>query len=385
MGSASEQSAPLVSGDAGRPADRAGRSSRLSDYDYSLPRELIAQHPADPRDSSRLMVVDRATGKIAHHIFRDLPDYLRASDVLVLNDTRVIPARLRGRKGTGGQVEVLLLRPLGAAAPEQRGGRTGPAAVEITRHEIWEALVRPGRRLRTGMPLIFPGNSRAVVGDRTAEGTRAIIFESDRSVLEILREAGEMPLPPYITELLAEAESYQTVYARREGAVAAPTAGLHFTPGLLASTEALGVRVVTLTLHIGLGTFRAVQAEEIRRHRMDPEYFEISAAAAAAINAARRAGGRVVVVGTSAVRALESAVDEDGRVCARCAWTDLFVTPGHRFRATDALVTNFHLPRTTLLILVSAFAGRDLILRAYREAVEARYRFYSFGDAMLLL
>lgn len=344
---------------------------KLSDFDYALPSELIAQHPIEPRDAARLMVVDRRRETITHRIFRDLPELLSPADVLVLNDTRVIPARLRARKPSGGAVELLLLR-----RSESDAGMPGG--------ELWETLVRPGRRLRNGARLqVADGVTCEVVGTR-AGGVRLMRFSTARPLLHVAREVGEMPLPPYIHEPLHRPDDYQTVYARAEGAVAAPTAGLHFTPGLLARIRDAGTRIATITMHIGLGTFRPVTMEQIEDHVMDEEWGEISPQAAETI-ASARGSGRVVVVGTSAVRALETAGREDGSVGSGTGWSRLFIYPGHRFNVTDALVTNFHLPKTTLLMLVSAFAGRELVLRAYREAVEQGYRFYSFGDAMLIL
>ncbi|HET6946695.1 MAG TPA: tRNA preQ1(34) S-adenosylmethionine ribosyltransferase-isomerase QueA [bacterium] len=347
---------------------------RLSDFDYALPPELIAQHPAAPRDSARLLVLHRSAGRIEHRIFRDLPAYLRPPDVLILNDTRVIPARLLGRKRSGGAVEVLLLRP----AAERHEGR-----------ETWEVLVRPGRRVRDGTRLEFGealagGLAGEVVAARD-DGIRLVAFEGDRPVLNAIREIGKTPLPPYIHEPLGDPGDYQTVYAAVEGAVAAPTAGLHFTPELLARIRGSGVSTVTLTMHIGVGTFRPVTAQDPAQHRMDAEWYELTPRAAEAINAARARGGRIIPVGTSAVRTLETVTGEDGVVRPGAGWSHLFIVPGHRFRAVDALVTNFHLPKTTLLMLVSAVAGREQILRAYAEAIQARYRFYSFGDAMLIL
>lgn len=344
---------------------------RLADFDYTLPPELIAQRPVSPRDASRLLVLDRATGRITHRVFRDIGDYLRPGDVLVVNDTRVLPARLHGRRErTGGGVELLLLRPTRfAGAPDG----------------AWEALVRPGRRLRQGAVVeIGAGAARVEVGERLPDGRRMIRLQSRGEIIDLLRDAGEVPLPPYIRRTVDPtlAAAYQTVYARTDGAVAAPTAGLHFTPELLAGLRDWGVEIVTLTLHIGLGTFQPVLSEDIRAHRMEVEHVTITPEAAGTINARR---GRLVAVGTSAVRALETAATQDGRVAAWSGWTDLFITPGYTFRAVQALVTNFHLPRTTLLMLVSAFAGRDLVLRAYDEAMRERYRFYSFGDAMLVL
>lgn len=338
---------------------------RLRDFDYPLPAELVAQHPASPRDAARLMVVDRRTGEITHRVFTDLPQYLTPADVLVLNDTRVIPARLRAKRPTGGAVEVLLLRPLG----------------DLT----WEALVRPGRRVRAGTRLIIMPQVTGEVVEARPDGVRVIVFATDRPLLEVAREVGEMPLPPYIHESLHQAEDYQTVYAATEGAVAAPTAGLHFTPELLGQIRAAGVRIASLTMHIGLGTFRAVTAEQIEVHHMDAEWFEIGERTAEVITAGRASGGRTVVVGTSAVRALETAAGQDGVVHPASGWSELFIYPGFNFAVTGALVTNFHLPKTTLLMLVCAFAGREVILRAYQEAVRAGYRFYSFGDAMLIL
>ncbi len=342
---------------------------RLSDFDYTLPPELVAQHPASPRDASRLLVLDRPTQRVAHRIFREIGDYLRAGDVLVANDTRVIPARLRGRRrGGGGAAELLLLRAVGGGAGSE---------------EVWEALARPGRRLRPGAVVeVGPDSTLLEVVGRLPHGRRLVRLASGESMLDLLRRCGEVPLPPYIRDRCSGPEDYQTVYAREEGSVAAPTAGLHFTPELLARLQDQGVGLVTLTLHIGLGTFQNVRAEDVRTHRMESEHLTLTPQAAAAINARQ---GRLIAVGTSAVRALETAAAPDGRLQAYSGWTDLFITPGHAFRATEGLVTNFHLPRTTLLMLVCAFAGREAVLRAYAEAVAERYRFYSFGDAMLVL
>lgn len=339
---------------------------KLSDFDYSLPRHLIAQAPARPRDSARLLVLFRESGRVEHRVFRDLPEYLRDEDIVVLNDTRVLPARLRARRATGGDVEVLLLRPVSGTA--------------------WRTLVRPGRRIREGERLVFaPGILEGTAGPPTPSGVRTLTLEYAGDLREILDRVGEMPVPPYIERPLDDASDYQTVYAEKAGAVAAPTAGLHFTPPLLEAIRRRGVGLAFLTLHVGLGTFRPVEAENVADHQMDSEFYEIGAEAAAAINRARAKGGRRVLVGTTCVRTLESVVGEDGRVAAGTGWTDLFITPGFRFLATDALVTNFHLPRTTLLMLVSAFAGRERILAAYEEAIRRGYRFYSFGDAMLVL
>lgn len=337
---------------------------RLADFDYTLPPELIAQQPASPRDSSRLLVVDRATGRIEHRVFRAIGDHLRPGDVLVVNDTRVIPARLRGRRpGTRGAVELLLLRP-----------GTGGA---------WEALVRPGRRLKPGTVVEVGARGTAVeIGERSAGGRRMVRVASGGAMLDVLKEAGEMPLPPYIRRPVDHPDQYQTVYARADGAVAAPTAGLHFTSELLERLRAQGITIAALTLHVGVGTFQSVVTEDIGLHHMEAEHYAIPPGAADAINGRT---GRLVAVGTTTVRALETAVGADGRLSATSGWTDLFIVPGFQFRSVQAMVTNFHLPKTTLLMLVSAFARREVILRAYAEAVRERYRFYSFGDAMLIL
>ena len=357
---------------------------KLSDFDYTLPPDLIAQHPVEPRDAARLLVVDRSTGRLEHRVFRDLPEYLQPADVMVVNNTRVIPARLRARKPTGGAVEVLLLRP----AREQESATARPFGSQPLAQgrprdgQIWEVLLRPGRRVRIGTRLhLSPRLSGEVIAARD-EGIHLVAFAGDRPVLEAAREIGEMPVPPYIHEPLRRPEDYQTVYASAEGAVAAPTAGLHFTPELLDRIRAAGVRIITLTLHIGLGTFRPVVAADVRSHRMDAEWYEVGEDAATALTQRR---GRRVVVGTSAVRTLETVTAGDGAVRPGRGWSELFIYPGFRFKATDALITNFHLPKTTLLMLVCAFAGRELILRAYQEAIAQSYRFYSFGDAMLIL
>jgi len=340
---------------------------RVSDFDYELPEELIAQEPVEPRDAARLMVVHRVSGRVEHRVFRDLPEYLRAGDVLVLNDTRVIPARLFGAKeGTGGRVEVLLLRRL---APD-----------------VWEALVRPGRRLPVGARVVLGGGALvATAVDRTDAGGRVLRFEPPGELERRLPEVGQMPLPPYIRRQLQDPERYQTVFAREEGSAAAPTAGLHFTPALLERIGAMGVEVVYLTLHVGLGTFRPVQVERVEEHRMHAEYYSVPPATAAAVSGAKREGRRVVAVGTTVARTLEAASSADGQVAPGHGWTDLFIYPGYRWKVVDALITNFHLPRSTLLMLVSAFLGRERTLAAYAEAVRERYRFFSFGDAMLIL
>lgn len=340
---------------------------RLADFDYTLPPELIAQRPVSPRDSSRLMVLERTTGRITHRVFNEIGEYLNPGDVLVVNDTRVIPARLRGRRvGTGGAIELLLLRP----------GADG----------AWEALVRPSRRLKSGTTVEVGTDAVPIeIGERLSDGRRMVRLREGGEMLDLLHRTGEAPLPPYIRtpgDDPAIKAAYQTVYAREDGAVAAPTAGLHFTPELLERIRAQGVDVVTLTLHVGLGTFQPVTADDVGDHKMGKEYYTITPAAADAINARR---GRFVAVGTTTVRTLETVATFGGRVRAGSGWTELFIVPGFAFRAVQALVTNFHLPRTTLLMLVSAFAGREMILAAYEEAVRERYRFYSFGDAMLIV
>lgn len=343
---------------------------RLVQFDYALPPELIAQFPVEPRDAARLMVIHREQEHLEHRLFRDLPGYLRPGDVLVLNDTRVLRARLRAVKETGGTVEVLLVRSRDA--------------------QTWETLMRPARRVRQGTTLTFGRGLTGRVVAVQPDGVRVVTFASDQPLLELVRELGEVPLPPYIHAPLQRADDYQTVYATVEGAVAAPTAGLHFTPELLERIRALGVQIATLTMHIGLGTFRQVTSDEIEHHRMDAEWYQVPPDAAATINTVRaqhgRPGaGRVVVVGTSAVRTLETVANDGGTVRPGQGWSELFIYPGFRFKTTDVLVTNFHLPRTTLLLLVAAFAGRDRILQAYEEAIRQRYRFYSFGDAMVIL
>jgi S-adenosylmethionine:tRNA ribosyltransferase-isomerase len=350
---------------------------KLTEFDYALPPQRIAQHPVAPRDAAKLLVVDRKTGRLEHRIFRDLPEYLRPQDLLVLNNTRVIPARLHARKVTGGAVEVVLLRPAPSAAGPSS---TSPAGMA----ETWEVLLRPGRRARVGTRLRFAGELTGEVLSGALDGVRLVQFGGACRVLDVAREIGEMPVPPYVHEPLKRPDDYQTVYAAVDGAVAAPTAGLHFTPALLEQITRSGVRVVTLTLHIGVGTFRPVTADDPTKHRMDAEWYEVSDEAAKALTASR-GRGRVVVVGTSAVRTLETVAGVGARLRPGSGWADLFIYPGYRFTATDALVTNFHLPKTTLLMLVCAFAGRELILRAYQEAIANDYRFYSFGDAMLIL
>lgn len=342
---------------------------KTSDFDYELPRELIAQYPAPARDESRLLVLRRSDGRVEHRTFRDVSEYLEAGDVLVLNESEVVPARLLGaREGTGGRVEMFLLRELG-------GGR-------------WEVLLRPGARLRAGAVLMFGGGRlRARVAGSLGGGRREVELEAQGRLDDALAELGRVPLPPYIDREPEEIdrERYQTVYARVKGAVAAPTAGLHFTEESLRALEKRGVRVAKLVLHVGVGTFRPVSAEDPSEHVMEEERYSVRAEAAAAVNGARAAGGRVVAVGTTVVRVLETVSDASGRVVPGEGATRLFIRPPYEFKAVDALVTNFHLPRSTLLMLVSAFAGREPVLAAYREAVRERYRFYSYGDAMLIV
>ena len=338
---------------------------KKSDFYYDLPEELIAQTPLSQRDASRLLVLDRSSGEIEHRRFYELPDYLREGDCLVLNDSRVLPARLIGRRSTGGAVEVVLLRDLGDGK--------------------WECLTRPGRKTRIGAELSFgDGVLTATVTDAIEDGNKILQFHYDGIFLEHLERLGKMPLPPYIKEELADAERYQTVYSRHLGSAAAPTAGLHFTQELLDTIRARGVRVCYVTLHVGLGTFRPVKEENIQDHIMHAEYCEIPAETAAAVNAARASGHRVVAVGTTTCRTLESFSDDDGTLRACGGWTDIFIYPGYQFKCIDALVTNFHLPESTLVMLVSALAGRENILHAYDVAVQERYRFFSFGDAMLI-
>lgn len=342
----------------------------MSDFDYNLPPELIAQRPAEPRDSSRLMVLHRQSGRIEHRVFSDITDYLGPKDLLVLNNTKVIPARLLGRKaGTGAEVEILLLRP--------------------AEDGCWSCLVRPGRRLKAGSKVEFEGGLSAEIQSRQDRGKRLVAFNrggmkiSASELISILEKVGHVPLPPYIARPDEEADHnrYQTVYAREPGAVAAPTAGLHFTPKLLEDIKGRETRVLEVLLHVGWGTFKAVEAEDIRAHRMDEEYYRIDKAVTEELGSARKDGRRVVAVGTTTVRALESFAST-GNVEG---WTDIFIHPPYRFRMVDALVTNFHLPRSTLLMLVSALAGAELIKRAYAEAVRENYRFYSYGDAMLII
>lgn len=338
----------------------------VNDYDFDLPEELIAQVPLLDRTSSRLLVLDRDTGAIEHRHFRDVLDYLQAGDALVVNDSRVLPARLFGAKQeTGGKVELLLLKQ--------------------TEDDVWEALVKPAKKVRIGAIVEF-GNGllRAECVEELPEGGRRFKFDYDGIFYEILDELGTMPLPPYIREQLDDQDRYQTVYARERGSAAAPTAGLHFTEELLEAVREKGVKLIPLTLHVGLGTFRPVTAETIEEHTMHSEYFELSAASAEALRDVRASGGRVFAVGTTSTRTLETIVRDHGDFVESSGWTDIFIYPGVELKAIDGLITNFHLPKSTLVMLVSAFASRDIILNAYRTAVQERYRFFSFGDAMLI-
>ena len=339
---------------------------KTSDYRYDLPEELIAQTPILRRDQARLMVLPK-TGPVQHRVFTDIESYLSAGDVLVVNETAVLPARLLGlRETTGAHIEVLLLKQL--------------------ENDRWETLVRPGRRVKEGEWLNFGnGKLRAFVESRTEAGGRIVRFAYEGVFLEVLDELGQMPLPPYIHEKLEDKSRYQTVYAKTIGSAAAPTAGLHFTPELLDRVRRMGVDVVPIVLHVGLGTFRPVKTEDLSQHHMHVEHYEVPPEAAARINAARAAGGRCVCVGTTSVRTLETVTGEDGIIRAQSGDTGIFIMPGYTFHATDALITNFHLPQSTLLMLISALMGREEALRVYREAVKERYRFFSFGDAMLIL
>lgn len=338
----------------------------LKDFNYDLPEELIAQDPLEDRSSSRLMVLHKDTGRIEHKIFRDIIDYLNPGDCLVINDTKVIPARLMGiKEDTGAAIEVLLLKR--------------------NADDVWECLVKPGKKARIGARIVFgEGLLVGEIVDVIEDGNRMIKFHYEGIFEEILDKLGQMPLPPYITHKLQDKNRYQTVYARNEGSAAAPTAGLHFTKELLEKIKEKGVNVVSITLHVGLGTFRPVKVDKIEEHHMHTETFNISKEAADTINRARAAGGRVIAVGTTSCRTLESAAADDGTIPARSGDTDIFIYPGYKFKAIDCLITNFHLPESTLIMLVSALAGRDNIMNAYETAVKERYRFFSFGDAMFI-
>lgn len=339
---------------------------KKSDFYFDLPQELIAQDPLEDRSASRLLVLNRETGAVEHHHFKEITNYLRPGDCLVLNNTKVIPARLMGvKEETGAAIEVLLLK----------------------RHEndVWETLVKPGKKARPGTKLTFgDGSLKAEVLDVVEEGNRLIRFDYEGIFEEVLDRLGEMPLPPYITHKLQDKNRYQTVYAKYEGSAAAPTAGLHFTKELLAQIEKMGVKIACVTLHVGLGTFRPVKADNLSEHHMHSEHYEVTQETADLINSTKESGGRVICVGTTSCRTVESAADEYGKVQAGCGDTEIFIYPGYRFKVLDCLITNFHLPESTLVMLVSALAGRENVLSAYREAVEEKYRFFSFGDAMFI-
>lgn len=348
--------------------DTENTTARLlkSDFYFDLPKELIAQDPLEDRSASRLLVLDKKTGAVDHHIFKEIVNYLKPGDCLVLNNTKVIPARLLGeREGTGAHVEVLLLKRRQA--------------------DVWETLVKPGKKCRPGSRLSFgDGLLRAEVLETVEEGNRLIRFEYEGIFEEVLDRLGEMPLPPYITHKLQDRNRYQTVYAKYEGSAAAPTAGLHFTKKLLGQIADKGVELAYVTLHVGLGTFRPVKEENLLDHHMHSEYYEVTKETADIINKTKENGGRIICVGTTSCRTVESAADESGRVRAGCDNTEIFIYPGYRFKALDGLITNFHLPESTLVMLVSALAGRERVLAAYEEAVREKYRFFSFGDAMFI-
>lgn len=337
----------------------------VNEFDYDLPEELIAQDPILDRSSSRLLILDRESGAVEHHIFKDIVNELRAGDCLVINNTRVIPARLYGTKvDTGAMIEILLLKR--------------------NEDNVWETLVKPGKKAKPGTVIDFGGILKGTVVDVVEDGNRLIRFSYDGIFEEILDQLGEMPLPPYITHRLEDKTRYQTVYARYNGSAAAPTAGLHFTRELLDEIRAKGVNIAEVTLHVGLGTFRPVKVETVEEHHMHSEFYQVDEETAALVNRTKAEGGRVIAVGTTSSRTLESATDENGILKAGSGWTDIFIYPGYRFKIVDALITNFHLPKSTLMMLVSALAGRDHIMAAYSEAVEQRYRFFSFGDAMFI-
>ena len=340
---------------------------KTSDFFYDLPEELIAQDPLEDRTASRLLVLNRETGAVEHKIFSDVIDYLNEGDCLVINNTRVFPARLIGEKeGTGGKVEVLLLK--------RRA------------NDVWETLVKPGKKLRPGARVTFgDGRLKAEILEIAEEGNRLVRFYYEGIFEEILDSLGEMPLPPYITHKLEDKEMYQTVYAKYDGSAAAPTAGLHFTKELLNKIEEKGIKIASITLHVGLGTFRPVKVDDVNNHHMHTEWYEVNAEAADIINETKRNGGRVICVGTTSCRTIESVADENGYMKAKTGETDIFIYPGYKFKIMDGLITNFHLPESTLVMLVSAFAGKENVLAAYETAVKERYRFFSFGDAMILI
>ena len=350
--------------------ERVATTLSTSDFYYDLPEELIAQFPSEERDGCRMMVLDRADGSTSHRIFRDITEYLRPDDVIVVNSSKVIPARLLGKtEKTGSDMELLLLKRL-------EGGE-------------WETLVRPGKRAKIGSSFVFGDCLRATVTDIVDGGNRVVKFEYDtekyKTVYEVLDAVGNMPLPPYITKKLERKEDYQTVYAKKEGSAAAPTAGLHFTEELLRKVKDMGVGYVEVMLHVGLGTFRPVKVEKIEEHLMHSEYFEITPEAAEELNRRRARGGRIIAVGTTSARVLESVTDSEGVVHPMSGNTAIFIYPGYKYKAVDALITNFHLPESTLIMLVSALAGKETVMKAYEEAVRERYRFFSFGDAMLIV
>ena len=339
---------------------------KKQDFYYELPEELIAQDPLEERSSSRLLVLDRQSGAVSHHVFTEIVDYLEEGDCLVINDTKVIPARLIGSKvGTEAKIEILLLKR--------------------KESNIWETLVKPGKKAKPGTKISFgDGLLTGEVLEVVEEGNRLVQFSYEGIFEEILDRLGQMPLPPYITHQLKERERYNTVYAVHEGSAAAPTAGLHFTPELLQEIEKKGVDIARVTLHVGLGTFRPVKVDEITDHHMHSEFYQISAEAAEKINRTKSGKGRVICVGTTSCRTIESAADVNGHIQAGSGWTEIFIYPGYRFKVLDGLITNFHLPESTLIMLVSALAGREQVMKAYEEAVEERYRFFSFGDAMFI-
>lgn len=338
----------------------------VKDFYFDLPREQIAQDPLEDRSSSRLLVLDKKTGEYTHKIFKDIVDYLKPGDCLVLNNTKVIPARLFGEKeGTQAKIEILLLKR--------------------KEHDVWETLVKPGKKAKIGTKIIFGGG--LLVGeviDIVEEGNRLIQFSYEGIFEEILDQLGQMPLPPYITHQLQDKNRYQTVYAKYDGSAAAPTAGLHFTPELLQQVRDIGVEIAEVTLHVGLGTFRPVKVENVLDHHMHSEFYQIDEEAAEKINRTKENGGRIICVGTTSCRTIESAADDNGHIRPCSGWTEIFIYPGYRFKVLDCLITNFHLPESTLLMLVSALAGREHVLAAYEEAVKEKYRFFSFGDAMFI-
>lgn len=339
---------------------------KTSDFYYDLPEELIAQDPLEDRSSSRLLVLNKKTGEREHHIFKEIVRYLRPGDCLVINDTKVIPARLIGeREGTGARIEVLLLKR--------------------QEKDVWETLVKPGKKMKPGARVSFgDGLLRGEVIEVVEEGNRLIRFEYEGIFEEVLDQLGQMPLPPYITHQLKDRDRYNTVYATHEGSAAAPTAGLHFTPELLEEIQKKGVEIARVTLHVGLGTFRPVKVEDVTNHHMHSEFYQIDEEAAEKINRTKKQGGRVICVGTTSCRTIESAAEENGELRACSGWTEIFIYPGYHFKVLDGLITNFHLPESTLIMLVSALAGKENVLAAYEEAVKERYRFFSFGDAMFI-